>query len=67
MTNTAHIEALIIRIEDIREGAKTSEHGVIDTILSEIRETHDIIQRNDMKVLNAVNHLSQTYLKIQAL
>ncbi len=65
MTNTAHIHALILIIEDIREGSKTSEHGVIDKILTEVRKAHTEVEVNDFKVLTAINHLSDTYITVQ--
>ena len=66
MTNTAELQVLILNIEDMREKAKTSEHDVIDNILIEVRKTHDIITRNDFKVLTAIKQLSETYMTIQA-
>lgn len=51
MNSAPHIEVLITMIEDIREASKTSEHGVIDAILKEVRETHKLVAVNDLRVL----------------
>lgn len=53
MNSAPHVEVLITMIEDIRETAKTSEHGVIDSILKEVRETHKVVAENDLKALQA--------------
>ena len=67
MLASGELGVLIINIESMRDSAPKSEHEIYNTILVEVRKTAIVVADNDSRAIAAVKHLTDTYVKIQAM